>query len=80
MSQEAEKVCDPPNMMEGVMMGQKRLLTEVVEEWWANQFAYVAELDRTPCVYEGYGFTSNAGDISKLVALDVPIILAFAEA
>ena len=27
MFQEAEKVCDPPNMMEGVMMGQKRLLT-----------------------------------------------------
>ena len=52
---------------------------EMVEERRANIQANVTELNRTPCENDGDRLASNASDISELIALDIPVILSFAD-
>ena len=50
-------------------------LVEMVEERRANKRANVAELDGAPCENDSDRLASDPGDISELVALDIPIVL-----
>ncbi len=52
---------------------------KVIEERRAYQITNVAGLDGTSRVNDGDRLASNAGNLSELVTLNVPVVLAFAE-